>query len=61
MITDNEVNEIHKKLQQKVYKLVKRFEKEQSVFVSEINYKGDLNGAEGTEKSEIETDMMFFR
>ena len=61
MITYKEANEVNKKFQQRVYKLVKRFEKEQSVFVSEINYKGDLNGAEGTEKSEIETDMMFFR
>lgn len=61
MTTEEEAKFIYEKLDKRIYKMVKRFEKENSVLVTKIEYQGDLDGSNGTETSEIETEMCFFR
>lgn len=51
---------IHEKLKKRIYNLIKRFEKEHSVFVEEIGYEGELNGSIGYEKIEISSSILFF-
>lgn len=61
MITEKEAKETYDKLSKRIYKMVKRFEKENAVFITDIEYKGTMNSMEGSERSEIETEMWFFK
>jgi len=61
MITEKESDAIQIKFANKIYKMVKRFEKDNAVFVMKIDYKADFDSSKGTERSETEANMMFFR
>ena len=47
-------------LNKRIYNLIKRFEKERSVFVTGVEYNGEMDGSVGEEYAEIKTSIMFF-
>ena len=61
MITEKESKDIQVRLGNKIHNMVKRFEKDNGVFVMKIDYKADFDSSKGTEESEIGLDVMFFR
>jgi hypothetical protein len=47
-------------LNKRIYNLIKRFDKEHGVLVTEVEYNSDIDGSIGEESTTIKSSIMFF-